>query len=462
MCAGGGAAALTELSMTRRDPLVADDCGEPNDAAALHAEEDDNSVVDLSCRKTQVRAFVEVLICGAINNFSYCIVSGASQDLARFFNMGSQTSLLTTAMNSAALLATFISSFFLLRFQYYTRVRLVLFLAVVTYGGVGIAAACLEGPVGFAVVALAACAGSMGQVVGETSNIAFLKSFPPSLLGAWGAGTGVAGISGGGVYILLRNILHLSNPVIFALCALTLPIYWAAYHDLERLLRANMEGPRLARALGGKQAEVTPLPQAQAEAPVLNSWTRNAGDFSGPCVETRMAVWHTGDVMFNLVAVYCLEYFIYPGLDDRETVCASPVWYTAMWMCYNVGVTLSRLSVGFFRIRRVWLLTCFQLFNVIFWTTEVLTGGIRNALPDEIGIGLMTMYMVPVGLCGGAAYANCMYLFNTKAGIPHNIRELGVNLAFVMSNIGITASTFSFSFLSTSIMSKDRLYPHGC
>lgn len=414
------------------------------------------------------KAFSAVLVCGTVNNFSYCVVSGASQDLARHFRMENQTSLLTTAMNTSALLATFVSSFYLLRFQYYTRVRLVLALALASYAGVVTALFFLDGAAGFAVVALASSMGGFGQIVGETTNIAFLQSFPPSLLGAWGAGTGVAGIAGAGVYLLLRGLLHLPNTAIFTICALTLPVYWAAYHYLHSLARTSFTGPRLARALGGagpKSLVHASGPDAcrdeRIQPDVLGAQSRDLDDTDvGMLDKTKQAMYYSGDVMFNLVAVYCLEYFIYPGLDDRETLCASPTWYTAMWMSYNVGVTMSRLSVGFFRIRRVWLLTAFQLINVILWTAEVYSGVVRNGLPN--GLAVMTAWMVAVGLCGGATYANCMYLFNNKAEIPDNLRELGVNLGFVMSNVGITLSTLSFSWLDVTVLRPAVLYPEGC
>jgi len=188
----------------------------------------------------------------------------------------------------------------------------------------------------------------------------------------------------------------------------------------------------------------------------------DSGSLPATLPNIQAAIRASGSIMFNLVAVYCLEYTIWPGLADRETLCAGKVWYTTMWMSYNVGVTLSRFSVSVFRIKRVWLLTLFQLCNVIGWFIEVYTGATRHAFPDSHGYYIMAVWMVLVGLCGGATYGNCMYLFNTQAGIPEGLRELGVNLGFLMSNIGITAATASFSLLDATIMEKSLLYPDGC
>lgn len=410
-------------------------------------------------------AFAAVVVCGTLNNLSYCIISGASQNLARQFNASSQVTLLTTAMNMSALAATFISTRFLLRLRYYTRIRLVLAMAVAAYTGVA-AAAMSDGWVGFVVAALFSCIAGMSQVFGETTNLAFLKSFPAELIGGWGAGTGVAGIAGSGMYILLTGPFRLSNTTIFLLMVPTQLIYWAAFHYLHTQAVLGQEGFRLARVLGGTSSAEQGADgmdggesQPGAREALHESST---GTAPATCENLQAAIKVSGGIMFNLVAVYMLEYLIYPGLVDRETHCASTVWYTTMWMCYNVGVTLSRLSVAAFRIRRVWALTAFQLFNVVGWTMEVYTGVIRKSLPQEGGYYILAAWMVLVGLCGGATYGNCMYLFNRQAGIPDNLRELGINLGFVMSNIGITIATLSFSLFNETILRDSLLYAKEC
>mmetsp|Transcript_26234 Transcript_26234/g.57702 ORF Transcript_26234/g.57702 Transcript_26234/m.57702 type:complete len:411 (-) Transcript_26234:50-1282(-) len=391
--------------------------------------------------------YAAVVVCGMLNNLPYCIISGAGQDLARQFHAQNQATLLTTSMNLSALLATFISARYMLRFQFYSRVKLVLFMSLLAYAGLAVATAG-QLPYGFAMAALFSTFSGMAQIFGETTNLAFLKYFPKEFIGGWGAGTGIAGIAGSGVYIILRHTLHLSNADVFLLMLPTLLLYWAAFYYLHTQAIKYRDGPDLAARLGGT------ISRENLIQPIQN----NQAGGQSMCAAMR----YSGDIMFSMVAVYCLEYFIYPGLDDRETLCAqSRAWYTVMWLCYNVGVTLSRFSVSVFRIRRVWLLTLFQLVNVIGWTLEVYLGLIRNSLPEDHGLLIMSGWMVAVGLCGGATYGNCMYLFNKKEGIPDELRELGINLGFVMSNIGITLASMSFLLLDASIMRKSLLYPRA-
>lgn len=334
---------------------------------------------------------------------------------------------------------------------------MVLAMTAIAYAGVALACT-LGGLRGFVLTAVFAALGSVAQVIGETSNLAFLKGFPAELIGGWGAGTGLAGILGSGMYLVLSGPLGLSNSLIFALQAPQVFLYWIAFHYLHTEATRGMEGVQLAKAVGGSGSVRNVVGEAGNRS--LET-LQPTGAAPATFKNVQAAVRASGTIMFNLVAVYCLEYIIHPGLDDRETKCASKVWFTTMWMCYNVGVTLSRLSVAVFRIKRVWLLTALQLFNVIGWTIEVYTGVIRS-IPGERGYYLLASWMVVVGLCGGATYGNCMYLFNRQEDIPDDLRELGINLGFVMSNLGITAATISFSFFDETITAMSVIYPHGC
>ena len=68
-------------------------------------------------------------------------------------------------------------------------------------------------------------------------------------------------------------------------------------------------------------------------------------------------------------------------------------------------------------------------------------------------------HMVFVGFMGGAVYANCMYLFNTKPDVPERYRELGINVGFLFSNLGIIAATGFVVLLKATVLSKGALFP---
>ena len=128
---------------------------------------------------------------------------------------------------------------------------------------------------------------------------------------------------------------------------------------------------------------------------------------------------------------------------------------------YNVGVTFSRASVSFFRIRRIWVLTLLQAINVALWGAFA-SGQWIAYWGSDVPLYVAACHMIFVGFMGGACYANCMYLFNTSEGIPNKYRELGINLGFFFSNIGIITATGLVTILKATVMSKKALFPpHG-
>lgn len=399
--------------------------------------------------------FAATVVCATLNNFSYCVISGASQDMARHFGRENDSTVITTIMNLSAICATVVSARCLIRYRYAVRIVLVLALTSVAYAGIA-ATGLANSAAGFWICGVCASFGGFAQIFGETTNLGFLKNFPPEMVGAWGAGTGIAGIAGPLLYLALR--VHLPYWAVF-LCAAPLPaIYGACFWYLHAEATRGLSGPRLQRALGGCDGPPAASLGSDPQELLNGNGGRHVAASATPA-NIKAAVRASGGVMFNLVAVYCLEYTIYPGLDDRETFCATGSWYTVMWVCYNVGVTLSRSSVALFRIRRLWILTLVQLCNVIGWTLEVFQGGIRNSAGSY---SIMAGWMVLVGLCGGATYANCMYMFNQEESIPDHLRELGINLGFFMSNVGISMATLSFIALDRTVFSPAVLYPSGC
>jgi len=386
------------------------------------------------------------------------MVGAAGQDLARQFHAEDQATLLTACMTTSAVLICLISTSILTRFRFYPRLYCVFAMVSASFGVLAVATASRFNG-GFVLSAVAASVVGMAAIMGETTTIAFLKSLPPELIGAWGAGTGLAGIFGSLVYMVLTGPLALSSSVVFMLMIPLVVPWWAAFHYLHLEATRGREGPQLASARGGRQVRAAPgCGPADSIEPALAA----SGVALATLTNIRAAIAASGGIMFNLIAVYFLEYLIFPGLDDRETLCASKQWYMIMWMCYNVGVTASRFSVALFRIRRVWVLTALQLINVAGWTLEVFTGAVRDVLPHEGGLHFMAAWMVLVGLCGGASYSNCMYLFNNQQGIPDSLRELGINLGLLMSRAGIALAIVSFGVLDHTIMSKSALLPQGC
>jgi len=378
-------------------------------------------------------------ILGVLNNNAYSTVMGASQPLAKQFAMQDYMSLFSTFLLASCTCATFFNSALCLKIGIHVRILVLLTFVAGGYIVLSIAST-MAGKAGFMTALLACSLVGVATSLGEIGNLAFFRAFPASILGAWGAGTGIAGITGGSVYVFFRS-LELSNPQIFALMCPSVLIYYGCFRYLY--FRAKQCGVlNLQKEIGEKNAELN---------------LENAKDVSR----------YTWAILINMVAVYTLEYTIYPGLVDRDTLCPiskgflATNAFTLMWTCYNIGVTLSRASVSWFRIENLWLITGLQALNVALWFVEATEHTILNYFGNT-GYYILLAWMVWVGLMGGCCYANCMYAYNTWSNIPDNYRELGINLGFAMSNIGIFAATNITTLLQTTVLSSDKLYPGGC
>ena len=128
--------------------------------------------------------------------------------------------------------------------------------------------------------------------------------------------------------------------------------------------------------------------------------------------------------------------------------------------CCCAQVTVSRSSVSFFPVRRVWILTTLQLLNFLGFAVEAKL----HLLPrlGDPGYALLIGWMVWVGLMGGAAYSNCMHLVNTDPDIPEDLRELGTNATFLLVSIAIMGSTLLFIVLDSSLYQMCQGPEPGC
>ncbi|EER16015.1 Protein CLN3, putative [Perkinsus marinus ATCC 50983] len=390
-------------------------------------------------RKTYVACFVATTVCGFINNTGYNFVFTVSQDLAKQFHHEDAMSSFSMVLLAACFGMTILHSKFFLHFPFLVRIIACLVLQTVAYVLLAIACKMTNDNVGFGLSLAGAVSTGFSQALGEVLNLSQLHHLPPSLVGGWGLGTGLSGIFAPLIYMLFLNVFHWSRFVIMLVMNVLTPIYFGAFFYINR--EANK------RTVKGSKDDET-----------QNSAELNFKSFIGVCK-------HAGFIIFNLVAVYFLEYFIQSGFMDRASINVDKVHsayvaansYEMMLIGYNVGVTISRSSVTFFRIKWIWVPTVLQACNAIFWGFEATTHFIRY------GIGLAGFYLyIPlaaiIGLMGGLSYVNCMYQIQRKEDIPDDLRQLSVNLGFASTNIGIVLASGLDLWLANTVLSQCNIY----
>ena len=126
-----------------------------------------------------------------------------------------------------------------------------------------------------------------------------------------------------------------------------------------------------------------------------------------------------------------------------------------------------------------------QAANVAVWAVLASTQWVARWHSD-VPLYAAAVHMTFVGFMGGACYSNCMYLFNRhacassvgmwhghetwaarldvcacsrSAHIADQYRELGINMGFFFSNVGIVCATGLVVVLTATVLSKDALFP---
>ena len=229
----------------------------------------------------------------------------------------------------------------------------------------------------------------------------------------------------------------MSDATILLACAPTSIAYLALFRYLVRV-GATLEG-------GGAADDAPPL-TTPPEPLTARSLRRVFGSAAGGTI-------------LHLTFVYFCEYSIYPSLVDCDTTSTSLLRAAKRYVWRGSRTTSAsrfRASVSCVELRRLWILSALQAINLALWTA-----GRRHAVRSlgDAGFALLLLWMVWVGLMGGAAYINSMQIMNKSPTVPDELRELG-DVCFVLINL-IMLSTLLFLFLDETVLALHRLYPNA-
>jgi len=148
--------------------------------------------------------------------------------------------------------------------------------------------------------------------------------------------------------------------------------------------------------------------------------------------------------------------------------------------CYQVGVLISRSSLRVVRIRRVWVLSLIQGVNFVLWLVQAKTLLLSSDTSRAAQAGwtaVLLVWMVGVGLMGGASYVNVFYNIlndddpsvhggraegdpdadgNDDVGVERrpafNFKELAMNIGALYATAGITVGCMVDVILSNSFL----------
>ncbi|KAF4653199.1 hypothetical protein FOL47_010651 [Perkinsus chesapeaki] len=383
-------------------------------------------------RPTYIRTYIFSCILGIINNNGYTLVNAVAADLAFRFDKVNFMSMFTMVLLIGCFLMTMLHSRIAFRFTFKQRIFVALLLQTISYGLLAVAAILTNPNIGFALSLIGTILTGFAQAIGEVNNISRLHKLPATLIGAWGAGTGLAGIIGPLIYsVLIAAGAHYSYVMLGMI--ITVPIYWLLFAYID------------------KRADLHSVEDEDMQTTASSSTTNNSVSSSLSFNSIKVAMLMAGGIIANLTAVYFLEYWILTGFLDRASVGlpsdVSSFARSTVRFCnitYNVGVLISRSSVTWFQIRRVWIPTILQATLLVFWALEASIHFIRyNVHPNTMTSIYMAIMLV------------------RREDIPDTHRELCVNLGFAASNLGILLSSLASLLFANTVMKECTLYPQA-
>eukprot|EP01095_Lingulamoeba_sp_RSL-Kostka_P009610 TRINITY_DN3337_c0_g3_i1.p1 TRINITY_DN3337_c0_g3~~TRINITY_DN3337_c0_g3_i1.p1 ORF type:complete len:421 (-),score=68.55 TRINITY_DN3337_c0_g3_i1:186-1448(-) len=391
-------------------------------------------------------------IYGTLNNLGYVVVNSSADDLSRKFNNQNLIGLIPGANVFFGFLVRGINTFLLEKVNYNYRVianaiicflgYLIILLSLVAFNNGA------NGTLSFFIALLGiSCVGSSSSF-GESVILGYLKSYQPPILNGFSLGTGLAGVCGSGLYLLLVAI----GSTLFETYTILIPlvlIYYLSFFFLKKPTKEELDQYYKEQELKlEKKFDKEVLPINESE-PIIEA---SDSVIYIPLDETKsqrylrilkLVLW-TG---CNLSLVYLFEYVVSVGLASvAEPPIASSVEssdisyvqknsYAILSFCYQLGVLISRSSLPVIKIHRIEILTILQFFNFLLWYSQ--------AVWFWINIYVQFVLMFYVGLLGGASYVNCFYRILNMKNISVQDKDLAVNFTAIFITVGITASSLA-------------------
>ncbi|KAI3387075.1 hypothetical protein SNEBB_000640 [Seison nebaliae] len=302
------------------------------------------------------------------------------------------------------------------------------------------------------------CFGSISAGLGEITFLALMSFYDKSVIGLWSSGTGAAGILGSLFYAVLTT-LHVSPrvsilivliiPIVQIFSYLQLPNHPFTY-DLHRdddgggeRNKRNYETITHHQEEGRSSNDVGKI-EEDKRIHNLNESFHEAIELSRKRVPVRqdMSIQEKLNIlpsllkyMIPLSLVYFFEYFINQTFFELvyygRIFLSSKQQYQWFQVDYQLGVFISRSSLSFFKIKKLWLLPILQFANLLFIMFHVLYCFIPN-------ISIIFIFIFWEGLLGGSAYVNTFYQIREK--FSADIREYCLGVASLGDSFGIVLS----------------------
>lgn len=356
-----------------------------------------------------------VVFIGLVVTVPYTIFVAYSVENMAHFGYENLGSVGFVAISSLAFLAKIIHANYMLVILHRNRA---LFFGVLSAGGLLLGTLSYQMNDKIAVVALLTGGIFIGiaNTLQESLILGFAKVGSPTIISWYFFGSALSLLVS--FSALLLKFVNIQYPTVSFIIALSMiPYYismrWLINHTLDFIKKDSRDTTELDMERNETRSNIQ-----------LNLKTLRV---------TFKLLWYD---FLNLGVVFYLEYIILSSLFDRanphstnsENFAEKNIVMILM-ISYNSGVSCSKLSLVFFKIDRVGLLSILQLINWIIY----LTAAIWKWIPFYYQIPIC----VYIGLMGGLIYGNIFYRIRTNKILNKNIKELCTNVGTLIYDVCI-------------------------
>jgi battenin len=417
--------------MTRRFPAK-DDAGDTPGGA-------DREALAREDHREALRDNVAFFLAGLVNNVVFVVYLSAAEDLLQ-----NSAGVILLVSVLPGLLTKMALPFFADRLSYGLRVAMTCLTLCVCCVGVASSASVL---IRLSCIGLSSCAGALGEV----TFLSLSSLYRPSTIGAWSSGTGFAGVSGSSIYHFIRAVLGMSSrQAILSAAPFTLGM-WISFSWILTPTRSEFPYARISSARDSSEVPAGGSADGRDFADSASFASMPCSDSGGYEPVTfdespyglsprRVAFpWLLCEYIVPLMLVYFFEYVINQGISptlDRFPSDLKPTGvaershlYTLYQAAYQSGVFVSRSSIEFVKVRRIWMFPFLQAVNCL----VLFTAALFSFLPHRYSVvGIMFFE----GLVGGGMYVNAFY--KLRHTCPTALKAWALGAAGVGDAAGVT------------------------
>lgn len=425
----------TKLAM---DPLP--------DKPLLQPESTIEELKNAEFKKNRALFFFLFFTIGLMNNNTGVVINTGAQDLASKFGFKNLMASFQICLTVFGGVVRVLNSRYLLKFKHQNKIIWVV-IAWSTGFTIFFFSYMLIGKndtIGFIMSLTATVIIGSFASVGDATIIGFMKAIPAENIAGWSSGTGIAGLTGAGLYLIFSTIGMEFNHIVIALFPISF-IYFANFKVILNLKAAvDKKFPDQTSLVDPNSNKDIQSINEEKEAKVNES-------LSWPAIKNVLKL--VGFPIYNLSWVYFLEYCCTTSFAERANpkktdTTGQDFWhrkaFVLLALSYQLGVFISRSSFYLFKVRRVDLLTYsqainfFVFFSIAYW--------------KWIEIYYQIPIMIWVGLMGGCSYVNCYFMILENKALSKSQKEIAINVAAFFNDIGIVSAAFFAIFVSNFVI----------